>query len=1361
MTVHRWVAAALAACSLFTLLAVAAPIQAAAVPPSLDPWKEWALHGREDLECPPRFDDAAVRRCWWPTRLDLDVSALGGLFEEQVTVYAPAWVSLPGDEIHWPESVTLDNQPLPVVARDGRPVVRLAPGRHRIRGALVWDRLPEVLTVPEDAALVSLTVDGRKVEPPDLDTDGRLRLQERRQDRRTDDTMSVSIFRLIIDDIPVKVVTRALLRIAGQAREIHLPDLLPADAAVMAIDSPLPARLTGPRELAVQAIPGRWDIRVTTRLDGPVASLSVGNAPFGEEIWSFRADNDLRMVKVTGAPPLEPSRTDMPDEWKGYPAYLMAAGTTLAFDTIRRGDPDPAPDQLNLERTWWLDFDGAGFTVHDRITGTLSRSWHLAMPPPMVLGRVSVDGSDQLITLQGDPPSPAVQLRRGRLSMTADSRLPRSGATLPAVGWDHDVQSMGGRLNLPPGWTLFSAAGVDVPTGAWLQRWTLLDLFLVLIIAISAYKIRGRTTGLLALVTLVLCFHEPGAPRHVWLHLLAVIALLRYLPDGWFRRLVKLWGAGAVVALVVIALPFMVQQIRGAIYPQLSRNGTAIGPPPPGSGMRLESSETAAPQPALMSKSMRAMEDRTGAVPAAEPRRRDRFLPDPDALIQTGPGLPTWQWRTVPLRWNGPVDRHQALRLWLISPLANLLLGVARVVLLALLIGAFLDLRRWRRHLPPSLTAALPAAAAVVLAALFMASPGTARAQAADGAFPPQSLLDELRQRLTEPPPCFPRCADISRMELAATPDQIRLILQVHAEVDTAVPLPVSPGDWRPGRLLLDSTAVDSLSRDKQGHLWMVVPQGVHQVKIIGPTGDADEIRFTFPLPPHAGTYAGVGWQARGFREDGGLASTIVLTRMKDHDAASAPPPPSSDIPAFFQVTRTLHLDIQWEATTHVRRLTPAGSPVLLSVPLLAGASLTTAGIDVVDGAAQVAMLPDQTDARFTTALPVGPRIELRAPAGVPWTETWILDAGIMWRCAPSGLTPVHRQDAADNWQPQWRPWPGEAVTIDVSRPEAVSGRTTTIDRAHLTLTPGKRFSRASLNLDVRSSKGGQHQIELPDQANLQKVTVAGKRLPVRQDGRLVNIPLEPGSQAIAVDWLQLNDSGVLLRGPQVSVGDSAVNAGVTFRMPDHRWVLFAGGPRLGPAVLFWSYLVVVVIAAIGLGRTRLTPLRTGHWLLLALGLTQVPAIVAVVVVGWLLILDQRCRREPPAGALAFDALQIVLVLLTLAALAGLYTAIERGLLGIPDMQIAGNHSTRLQLNWTQDRIDGTMPMPWVLSLPQWIYHLLMLLWSLWLAFSLVAWLRWGWGCFARTRLWQPIQWRLPTRRKKPPVDAAGDADSV
>ncbi len=1331
-------------CLISLLVAAVVPVQAAAIPASLEPWKQWVLHDTPEQPCPAHFDNGAIRRCWWPSRLVVDVSNQGGLFEQQVTVYAPTWVTLPGDETHWPESVTSGLLAIPVVGRSGRPCIWLEPGDYRINGAFVWNMLPEVIQVSASTGILSLTVDGREIDEPDLDPNGRLRLHGQGITVRREDAIVATLFRLVEDDIPMRVITRIMLQVSGRAREIRLAALLPAGSTLFKIDSPLPARLTNRGDLLVQAPPGHWDIRVTTRLDGSVMTLSTGDGLYGDEIWSFKAFNDLRMVKVLGAPTLEPSRTQMPEEWKGYPAYLLKPGAALSFEVIRRGDPDPVPDQLDLVRTWWLDFDGSGFTIHDRISGTLSRIWHLSMGEPMQLGRVAVDGQDQLITLQGDRQLPGVQLRRGRLALEADSRLSRTSSTLPAIGWDHDFQTVRGVLHLPPGWTLFSAAGVDVPPGAWLQRWTLLDFFLVLIIAISAYKIRNRANGLLALVTLVLTFHEPGAPRQVWIHLLAVAALLRYIPDGWFKTAVKLWGASAVVALVAITLPFMVQQIRTAIYPQLAQGGEATyhRAVAPETSMVFEAQVAPVPETASVGKRVLKTADTRQLSQPQPPALQTRFSSDPEALIQTGPGLPVWRWRSVQLRWNGPVDRTQPIRLWLVSPVMNLMLGLIRVVLLVVLIVAFLDLRNWRRHLPAPLTAS---ASVLVLMLVLLAPVQLLRAETVDHAFPPQPLLDELQRRLLEPSPCLPHCADVSRLELAATPDQLRLILHMHAQVETAIPLPATLETWRPNRILLDNGPVRSLSRDDRGTLWMVLPQGVHQVKMIGPPGVADEIRISFPIVPHVGTYAGVGWQARGFGPDGAMDATISLTRVQS-DSGGPSAMAKADIPDFFQVERTLHLGIQWEVTTRIQRLTDPGKPAVLSIPLLQHSSVTTPGVHVKEGVAQVSLGPEETETQFSTSIPIRSTIRLTAPQDVPWTETWTLDAATIWRCSIAGLTVVHHQDAGLNWQPQWRPWPGEQVSIDVTRPEAVSGRTLTVDSAQLALTPGQRFSRAALTLGIRSSKGGRHQIELPAQANLQVVTLNGQSLPVRQDGQLVSVPLEPGNQTVSLEWLQLNDSMVRVQSPRVNVGAAAVNAAVTFHMPDNRWILLAGGPRLGPAVLFWSYLVVVVLAAVGLGKTTGTPLRTIHWLLLGLGLTQVPAAVAIIVVGWLLALGYRSRKSPQ-HALTFNGSQLLLAILTVAALVGLYTAIERGLLGIPDMQVAGNRSTRFQLNWAQDRIDGTMPTPWVVSLPQWIYHLLMLVWSLWLAFSLVSWLRWGWGCFSKDRLWEPIQWR---RKAKP-----------
>lgn len=99
---------------------------------------------------------------------------------------------------------------------------------------------------------------------------------------------------------------------------------------------------------------------------------------------------------------------------------------------------------------------------------------------------------------------------------------------------------------------------------------------------------------------------------------------------------------------------------------------------------------------------------------------------------------------------------------------------------------------------------------------------------------------------------------------------------------------------------------------------------------------------------------------------------------------------------------------------------------------------------------------------------------------------------------------------------------------------------------------------------------------------------------------------------------------------------------------------------------------------------------------------------------------------------------QLALALLSLIALLFLFYAVEQGLLGLPDMQVAGNNSDAYTLNWYRDHSASTLPRPWLFTAPLWTYRVLMLAWALWLAYSLLNWLRWGWGCYAAGGLWRP-----------------------
>src|SRR4029453_13364429 len=184
---------------------------------------------------------------------------------------------------------------------------------------------------------------------------------------------------------------------------------------------------------------------------------------------------------------------------------------------------------------------------------------------------------------------------------------------------------------------------------------------------------------------------------------------------------------------------------------------------------------------------------------------------------------------------------------------------------------------------------------------------------------------------------------------------------------------------------------------------------------------------------------------------------------------------------------------------------------------------------------------------------------------------------------------------------------------------------------------------------------------------------------------------------------------------PRHRRGDSTArrkrkNINTFMRVPDNRWILWAYGPLRGPAVRFWGILVCALIAAWVLGRISLSPLRSFEWMLLAIGLTQVPLPAALAVIGWLFFLAWRGRPFFLGGpAWGFNLLQLFLIALTAVTLAIFVTVVAAGLLGSPEMFILGNGSHRTLLRWYQARSDVALPTPGCVAVSIWWYRILML----------------------------------------------------
>jgi hypothetical protein len=264
----------------------------------------------------------------------------------------------------------------------------------------------------------------------------------------------------------------------------------------------------------------------------------------------------------------------------------------------------------------------------------------------------------------------------------------------------------------------------------------------------------------------------------------------------------------------------------------------------------------------------------------------------------------------------------------------------------------------------------------------------------------------------------------------------------------------------------------------------------------------------------------------------------------------------------------------------------------------------------------------------------------------------------------------------------------------------------------------------------VQSSLGEDFLVGLPESAEVTALSRDGAPIPVREDAGRIIVPLVPGLQEISLAWKSDVPLHAKATADEVRLPTESANVRISLGIPESRWILWTDGPLRGPAVRFWTVLICSLLAAWALGRVKETPLKSHEWMLLALGLTQVPLPAALCVVFWLFALALR-GKAVDMQTWTFNLFQLVLIALTVIALGVFIAVVAEGLLGNPEMFIAGNGSNRTMLNWYQARSGDLLPTPSCVTVSIWWYRLLMLAWALWLAASLLRWLRWGWGQFS------------------------------
>lgn len=1278
----------------------AAPAEAA-IPEPLKPWQDWVLWGVENIGSPSPYSDGKAKIPSWPSRLDLQVDEKGGKFAFDVTVFSATWVELPGGSETWPLDVRAGTRRIPVVQRAEAPGIFLEPGSYRVEGFFAWSEIPQKIHLPRSIGVLSLSVTGQTVEAPTWNSEGELWLKRTSaNDDQAKDFLSLKAYALLEDGIPLWWNAEIELVVSGKSREENLGSVIPEGWRLTEITSPLPVIVDEQGIMKVQVRAGKWTIKFRAyELKNLTAIKYTGHPAAKEQLVAFRAKPDFRMVDVVGSPSIDVAQTTFPAAWRDLPVYLWDTTDAFRLEERVRGMGLQKPQGLKIQRTWWLDGDGGGITFRDSIEGQMQQIWRLDAAQGQELGSVRSNGEGQLVTRNPANGAPGVEIRTRAVNLEATGRLP-SLRTLSATGWQTDAGAVDVAFNLPPGWRLFALFGSDWVKGDWLTAWTLLDLFLLLIFSLAVWRIWGVVPALLAFFAFGLSYHEPGAPKYVWLALLIPLALLRVVPDGSIRKLLLVGKWVFIAVFLFVLAPFVAGQIQQALFPQMEvvRQSSWVG---------TLASRSYSKSGSLLSSSNYA--------------KKENLAYDSAARIQTGPGVPDWTWRSVSFGWNGPVTAGQQVKLLLISVGLERALSILRVILLLALAAVLLGARQWSGLL----FGARRSATAMLAIGLLAALGGTAQAQ-----YPNQTMLDTLRERLLQTPAAFPNAAELPGVTLSLKGRTVVLDAEVNAAAQCAVPLPGKLPGWFPASVQIDGKPAAAVRRDN-GYLWVVVPEGVYRIRAEGLLTGASEWEWTFLLKPRQVTIDAPDWTYSGVGRNG-VPEDQVFFVLKQRTGAGEASYDRQDFQALAVVERNLELGLVWQVRTTVRRLSPLGKAVSLKVPLLPGENILSSGALVRNGQVEVRLGAQEESYEWESELTVTNELTLASRAEDAWVERWSLVASPIWNIGLQGLAPIFEESNPD-LVPVWSPWPGESVQLQISRPTAIPGATVTVENGSQELTLGQRQRTTKLDLSLRCSVGDDFLIDLPEYAQVTALSVGGREIPVRKDGSKLIVPVHPGELAISVSWASNLSLGFNAQTDLVRLPVESANIRTEVIVPNNRWVLWTHGPLQGPAVQFWTILACSLVAAIVLSRLTWSPLGFISWMLLTLGLTQVPLAAACIVIGWLFLLEWRGRpsfQQLPAQG--YFALQGLIVLFSAITVCIFVVVVAAGLLGSPEMFIRGNDSTRTLLRWYQAQSGDTLPTPGCFSVSIWWYRLLMLAWALWLATALIRWLTWGWGQFGK-----------------------------
>ena len=469
--------------------------------------------------------------------------------------------------------------------------------------------------------------------------------------------------------------------------------------------------------------------------------------------------------------------------------------------------------------------------------------------------------------------------------------------------------------------------------------------------------------------------------------------------------------------------------------------------------------------------------------------------------------------------------------------------------------------------------------------------------------------------------------------------------------------MPSAGHAWQARQVKLNNE--NAVLRKAHGQLFVFVPKGQHKIVLSGDIIN-DEISVNLPLNIHNFVVNSPAWQVDGIQEGNVLNNIIGLSAQKITERKNSQTLTPLPIKSYGIVHRSISLGKEWQVTTRVEKTSPLSSTASFNIKLLPGERVLFGYPVNNNGFASVQIPKNQRFISWTSSLEPTSTLQLTADKNSSYAETWTVMPLSSWHVSFSGIKPMKAESTAQQLQPMWKPWPGETLTLNITRPEGVAGDTFTTEKAVLTHLTGKNLQRSTLLLTVRASQASSYEMRVSEQAKITGLKHNQQSMGLSGDNRAV-VQLNPGEQTIELSFQHHKTLTWSDISPIITLPDNTANIHIDYQLAEDRWLLYINGPSLGASMLYWGMLIVIIIGAfilpiISRKLSLNLPLTTASWLLLGIGFSTVNHYGVILTA--LLFFVMACRSQfiqpKTLSRLAFNFLQLALVFLTIITIISL-----------------------------------------------------------------------------------------------------------